>query len=73
MKLERVKHAMAYKETIEYQGIEYSISAVTMRIYQGKWYYQAELQSLHANSIVIAALEDVNEKEIEDVLSGKDL
>lgn len=64
MQLADVKTAIAKRTVVTYDGIDYTISAVIMRIHhkEMKWYYQLELRDLKANSVVIADMEKVVEK-----------
>lgn len=70
MQLDEVKVVIAKKQLVEHQGINYTVSAVIMRLHHKeiKWYYQLELQDLKTNCIVIADIErvDIVESEIQD-------
>ena len=64
MQLSDVKKAISTKQTVSYNGIDYYVSAVIMRIHHDKleWYYQLELHDLKANAITIADMDKVVEK-----------
>lgn len=64
MQLADVKTAIAKKTIVTYDGIDYTVTAVIMRIHhkEMKWYYQLELKDLKANSVSIADMEKVAEK-----------
>jgi hypothetical protein len=59
MQIGEVKKYMASKTKINYKGNEYIITACTMRILNGNWYYQLELNDIKANSVIIANMEAV--------------
>jgi len=64
MQLADVKTAIAKKTIVTYDGIDYTVTAVIMRIHHKKmkWYYQLELKDLKANSVSIADMEKVAQK-----------
>ena len=64
MQLADVKTAIAKRTVVTYDGIDYTVTAVIMRIHhkEMKWYYQLELHDLKANSVCIADMEKVEVK-----------
>lgn len=60
MELSRVKYKL--NKEVEYKGVKYRLTACILR-YKEKdgYYYQAELQDLNANSVLICKLDDVKE------------
>ena len=61
MQLADVKTAIAKRTIVTYDGTDYTVTAVIMRIHhkEKKWYYQLELRDLKANAVVIADMEKV--------------
>ena len=59
MVIESVKKAIAYQLPVTYRENEYFVTGITMRIRDGKWYYQLELHEMKANAILIADMEKV--------------
>lgn len=57
MKLSEVKTYMAKEIPVQYEDIYYVISACTMRISKGNWYYQLELKN--GNYVIIVNMEKV--------------
>ena len=64
MQLADVKTAIAKRTVVTYDGTDYTVTAVIMRIHhkEMKWYYQLELRDLEANAIVIADMDKIAEK-----------
>lgn len=56
MELSEVKKCMKYKKKVRYEGKEYYVSAVTMRL-KDNWYYQLELHRFDKNSVIIVAMD----------------
>ena len=65
MLLELANKVIWHGKIVLFDGTEYRLTAVIKRRHykEPKWYYQAELQSLTAKSVVIADLEKVEIKE----------
>lgn len=63
MTLQLINEAIWYNRIVEFDGNQYMVTAVIKRKHKSKpeWYYQAELQDLHANSVTIADIEKVKE------------
>lgn len=60
MELSDVKKFMASKIHVSYGSIPYIIIGCTLRIRNGQWYYQVELQDIKApHSVVIADMSKV--------------
>ena len=59
MVIESVKKAIAHQMPVTYRENEYFVTGITMRIRDGKWYYQLELHKIKANAILIADMEKV--------------
>ena len=58
MELKQVKRQLG--QVVQYQGTSYFFSGCTIRRKKtGAFYYQAELSSLHANSVLVCELEKV--------------
>lgn len=64
MQLADIKTAIAKQTVVTYDGTDYTVTAVIMRIHhkEMKWYYQLELRDLNANAIIIADMDKVAEK-----------
>lgn len=63
MKIEEVKKVIAYKKLVTFQGMTFTVNAVTLRLKDREWYYVLELQDLKANSVINALIKDVEVKE----------
>jgi hypothetical protein len=63
MQLADVKTAIAKRTVVTYDSIDYTVTAVIMRIHhkEMKWYYQLELRDLKANAVVIADMDKIAE------------
>lgn len=61
--VKKASEAIWFNIPVEYEGTEYRLTAIIKRKGKGGWYYQGELQSLVANSIVIADLDKIKIKE----------
>ena len=64
MQLVDVKTAIAKRTVVTYDSIDYTVTAVIMRIHhkEMKWYYQLELRDLEAKAVVIADMHKIAEK-----------
>jgi hypothetical protein len=63
--VEKIKVIIAKQNKVEYQGTDYIVSAIIVRMHHKKmqWYYQVELHDLVSNNITIANIEKIKVKE----------
>ena len=62
MRIDNVKRAMHYQTIYHHNGGEYFITACTIRIRDGAWYYQLELcDAKQKNSVLIVNMEEFND------------
>lgn len=63
MKLQGINEAIWYGRLVEYNGIQFKVTAVIKRKHKSKpeWYYQAELLDIHVNSVAITNIKDIQE------------
>ena len=69
MQLSDVKTYMASKQHVTYDGNEYYISAVTMRIFRGKWLYELELHDLNAKSVTVIDIDKLADTALAEPLT----
>lgn len=64
MELQEAKDAIKKRKVVTYDGINYTINAISLRyiVVPGRWEYCLELKDLKANSVVIANMGKVEVK-----------
>ena len=70
MQLSDVKTYMTSKQHVIFDGNEYYISAVTMRIFMGKWFYELELHDLNAKSVTVIDMGKLADTALAEPLRG---
>jgi hypothetical protein len=66
MLLQDIKPAISTRKPVSCNGVDYYITACIMRLVNGEWRYSLELHDMAANSVTVAAIEDVMLKENEN-------
>lgn len=56
MELSEVKKAAALRQTVEYEGVQYYVTACIMRLENQQWTYYLELHDMEANSVTVAPI-----------------
>lgn len=65
MQISEVKPAISSRAPVEYRGLQYYVTAVTMRYWDGDWRCSLELHDMACNSVTVARIEEVKIKENE--------